>query len=186
MKRKDPEPLGASSIFNPSPLIITASIPSSFHPLDQVSASSANQIVGYCQRGYLGSHMSHINHALIVYDEKVVHIPYGDEVLIIRGDDCEGKSKSKLNIISYTRTLKYIQKGCQVYLVQVTSKKAEDKSEEKRLEGVSIIQEFPEVFPEDLLGLPPARQVEFQIDLVLGAAPIARPMYRLAPAEMQE
>ncbi|GJS27265.1 putative reverse transcriptase domain-containing protein [Tanacetum coccineum] len=68
-------------------------------------------------------------HALIVCDEKVVRIPYGDEVLIIRGDNCDGRSK--LNIISCTRTQKYIQKGCQVYLAQVTSKKAEDKSKEK-------------------------------------------------------
>ncbi|GJV97576.1 hypothetical protein Tco_1549153 [Tanacetum coccineum] len=76
---------------------------------------------------------------------------------------------SKLNIIPCTRTQKYIQKGCQVYLAQVTSKKAEDKSEEKRLKDVTIVQEFP----EDLSGLPPARQVEFQIDLVPGAAPVA-------------
>nr|GFA54439.1 putative reverse transcriptase domain-containing protein [Tanacetum cinerariifolium] len=69
---------------------------------------------------------------------------------------------------------------------QVTSKKAEDKSEEKRLEDVPIVREFLEVFPEDLPGLPPTRQVEFQIDLVPGAAPIARAPYRLAPAEMQE
>ncbi|GKG40680.1 hypothetical protein Tco_0469892, partial [Tanacetum coccineum] len=72
------------------------------------------------------------------------------------------------------------------YLAQVTSKKAEDKSKEKRLEDVPIVQEFPEVFPEDLPGFPPARQVEFQIDLVLGAVPVARALYRLAPAEMQE
>ncbi|GKA77056.1 putative reverse transcriptase domain-containing protein [Tanacetum coccineum] len=98
-------------------------------------------------------------HALIVCDEKVVRIPYGDEVLIIRGDNCD--SGSKLNIISCTRTQKYIEKGCQVYLAQVTSKKAEDKSEEKRLEDVPIVREFPKVFPEDLPGLPPARQVEF-------------------------
>ncbi|GJU66640.1 putative reverse transcriptase domain-containing protein [Tanacetum coccineum] len=125
-------------------------------------------------------------HALIVCDEKVVRIPYGDEVLIIRGDDYDNGSKSKLNIISCTKTQKYIQKGCQVYLAQVTSKKAEDKSEEERLEDVSIVREFSEVFPEDLPGLPPARQVEFQIDLVPGAAPVARAPYRLAPAEMQE
>ncbi|GJT39648.1 putative reverse transcriptase domain-containing protein [Tanacetum coccineum] len=123
-------------------------------------------------------------HALIVCDEKVVRIPYGDEVLIIRGDDYG--NGSKLNIISCTRTQKYIQKGCQVYLAQVTSKKAEDKSEEKRLEDVPIIREFLEVFPDDLPGLPPARQVEFQINLVPGAAPVARTLYRLAPAEMQE
>ncbi|GKC59787.1 putative reverse transcriptase domain-containing protein, partial [Tanacetum coccineum] len=67
--------------------------------------------------------------------------------------------------------VKYIQKGCQVYLAQVTSKKAEDKSEEKRLEDVPIIREFPEVFPEDLPRLPPTRQVKFQIDLVPGATP---------------
>nr|GEV34034.1 putative reverse transcriptase domain-containing protein [Tanacetum cinerariifolium] len=68
----------------------------------------------------------------------------------------------------------------------ITSKKAEDKSEEKRLEDVSIVQEFLEVFLEDLPGLPPARQVEFQINLVPCAAPVARAPYRLAPAEMQE
>ncbi|GJZ11059.1 putative reverse transcriptase domain-containing protein [Tanacetum coccineum] len=49
-----------------------------------------------------------------------------------------------------------------------------------------IVQDFPEVFPEDLPGLPPTRQVEFQIDLVPGAAPIARAPYRLAPSEMKE
>ncbi|GJX12244.1 putative reverse transcriptase domain-containing protein [Tanacetum coccineum] len=125
-------------------------------------------------------------HALIVCNEKVVRIPYRDEVLIIRGNDCDGGSKSKLNIISCTKTQKYIQKGCQVYLAQVTSKKTDDKLEEKRLEDVPIVYEFMEVFLEYLPGVPPARQVEFQIDLVSGAAPVARAPYRLAPAEMQE
>nr|GFD23467.1 reverse transcriptase domain-containing protein [Tanacetum cinerariifolium] len=60
-------------------------------------------------------------HALIVCDEKVVRIPYEDEVLIIRGDNYDGGSK--LNTISCTKTQKYIQKGYQVYLAQVTSKK---------------------------------------------------------------
>ncbi|GJV18101.1 putative reverse transcriptase domain-containing protein [Tanacetum coccineum] len=92
-------------------------------------------------------------HALIVCDKKVVRILYGDEVLIIRGDNCD--VGSNLNIISCTRTQKYIQKGCQVYLAQVTSKKAKDKSDEKQLEDVPIIREFSEVFLEDLLGLPP-------------------------------
>ncbi|GJQ90284.1 putative reverse transcriptase domain-containing protein [Tanacetum coccineum] len=125
-------------------------------------------------------------HALIVCDKKVVHIPYGDEVLKIRGDDCDGRSKTKLNIILCTKTQKYIHKGCQVYLAQVTSKKTEDQSKEKRLEGVPIVREFPKVFLEDLPGLPPARQVKFQIDLVPGDAPVARAPYRLAPAELQE
>jgi len=62
----------------------------------------------------------------------------------------------------------------------------EKKSDEKRLEDVPIVKEFQEVFPEELPGLPPTRQVEFQIELVPGAAPIARAPYRLAPSEMQE
>ncbi|GKA66378.1 reverse transcriptase domain-containing protein [Tanacetum coccineum] len=60
------------------------------------------------------------------------------------------------------------------------------KSDEKKLEDIPVVKEFPDVFPEDLPGLPPVRQVEFQIDLILGAAPVARTPYRLAPSEMQE
>ncbi|GKA60289.1 putative reverse transcriptase domain-containing protein [Tanacetum coccineum] len=90
------------------------------------------------------------NHAVIVYDEKIVRIPYGNEILIF------------------------------------TVKKNKDESKEKRLEDVPTVQDFPEVFPEDLPRLPPIRQVEFQIDLVPGAGPVARAPYRLAPSEMEE
>ncbi|GJZ60406.1 putative reverse transcriptase domain-containing protein [Tanacetum coccineum] len=79
-----------------------------------------------------------------------------------------------------------MQKGFPIFLAHVTAKEVKDKSEKKRLEDVSIVQDFPEVFPEDLPGLPPTRQVEFQIDLVPGAAPVARAPYRLAPSEMKE
>nr|GEU68370.1 putative reverse transcriptase domain-containing protein [Tanacetum cinerariifolium] len=72
-----------------------------------------------------------------------------------------------------------------VYDVELADK-AEDKSKEKRLEDVPIVQDFPEVFPEDLPGIPPTRQVEFQIDLIPGAAPVARAPYRLATSEMKE
>ncbi|GJR95090.1 putative reverse transcriptase domain-containing protein [Tanacetum coccineum] len=58
------------------------------------------------------------------------------------------------------------REGFLSFLAHVTTKEIEDKSEEKRLEDVPIVQNFPEVFPEDLPGLPPTRQVEFQIDLV--------------------
>ncbi|GKG30696.1 hypothetical protein Tco_0423184, partial [Tanacetum coccineum] len=76
--------------------------------------------------------------------------------------------------------------GCPIFLAQVTMKKAEDKSKEKQLEEVPVVQDFPEVFPEDLPGIPPTRQVEFQIDLIPGAALVARAPYRLAPSEMKE
>ncbi|GKD82207.1 hypothetical protein Tco_1349046, partial [Tanacetum coccineum] len=64
-----------------------------------------------------------------------------------------------------------MQKGFPIFLAHVTAKEVEDKSEKKRLEDVPIVRDFPEVFPEDLPGLPSTRQVEFQIDLVPGAAP---------------
>ncbi|GKB27580.1 hypothetical protein Tco_0866981 [Tanacetum coccineum] len=58
-----------------------------------------------------------------------------------------------------------------VFLAHITTKENEDKSDKKRLEDVPIVRDFPEVFPEDLSGLPPSRQVEFQIDLMSGVAP---------------
>ncbi|GJZ76345.1 putative reverse transcriptase domain-containing protein [Tanacetum coccineum] len=57
----------------------------------------------------------------------------------------------------------------EVFLAHVTAKKAEDKLEEKRLEDVPIVRDFPEVFLEDLSGIPPTRQVEFQIDFIPSA-----------------
>ncbi|GJY57163.1 reverse transcriptase domain-containing protein [Tanacetum coccineum] len=62
----------------------------------------------------------------------------------------------------------------------------EKKSDEKRLEDIPIVREFSDVFPKDLPGLPPVRQVEFQIDLIPGATLVARAPYRLALLEMQE
>ncbi|GJW51082.1 putative reverse transcriptase domain-containing protein [Tanacetum coccineum] len=82
-------------------------------------------------------------HALIVCDEEVVRIPYGNEVLIIRGDDCDSRRRANCTRIS--------------------------RSLSRRLAWTTT-----------------ARQVEFQIDLVHGAAPVARAPYRLAPAKMQE
>ncbi|GJT16489.1 putative reverse transcriptase domain-containing protein [Tanacetum coccineum] len=124
--------------------------------------------------------------AVIVCAEKIVRIPWRNKTLIIHGDGSTQGSVTRLNIISCTKTLKYMEKGFPIFLAHVTTKEIEDKSEKKRLEDVPIVQDFPEVFPEDLPGLPPTRQVEFQIDLVPGAAPVARAPYRLAPSEMKE
>ncbi|GJS52944.1 putative reverse transcriptase domain-containing protein [Tanacetum coccineum] len=107
-------------------------------------------------------------------------------MLIFQGNGNNQREESRLNIISCTKAQEYLSKGCDVFLAHITMKEAKDKLEGKRLEDVPIIRDFPEVFPEDLLGIPPARQLEFQIDLVPGAAPIARVPYRLAPSEMKE
>ncbi|GJX09098.1 putative reverse transcriptase domain-containing protein [Tanacetum coccineum] len=78
-------------------------------------------------------------HVVIVCDEKIVRIPFGNEILIVRGDGSNNEHGSRLNIISCTKTQKYLLKGCHVFLAHVTAKKAEDKSEEKRLEDVPIV-----------------------------------------------
>ncbi|GKB90282.1 hypothetical protein Tco_0962554 [Tanacetum coccineum] len=101
--------------------------------------------------------------AVIVCAEKIVSIPWGNETLIIYGD---GRFP--------------------IFLAHVTAKEVEDKSEKKRLEDVPIVKDFPYVIPEDLPGLPPTRQVEFQIDLVPGATPVVRAPYRLAPYRLDK
>ncbi|GKB36051.1 putative reverse transcriptase domain-containing protein [Tanacetum coccineum] len=117
-------------------------------------------------------------HARIICDEKVVHIPINSETLIIRGD----RSKTRLSLISCIKTKRYISMGYQVFVAQVIEK----KSDEKRLEDIPVVREFLEVFREDLPGLPPVCQVKFQINLIPGAALVAREPYRLAPSEMHE
>ncbi|GJW89055.1 putative reverse transcriptase domain-containing protein [Tanacetum coccineum] len=100
-------------------------------------------------------------HAVIVCDEKIVHVPFRIETLIICGDRSNHGSDSRLNIISCTNTQKYLLKGCHVFLAQITVKKARDKLEEKRLKDVPVVRYFLEVFPEDLPSVPSTRQVEF-------------------------
>ncbi|GJS02952.1 putative reverse transcriptase domain-containing protein [Tanacetum coccineum] len=75
---------------------------------------------------------------------------------------------------------------CDEKVIHIPINVMEKKLDEKKLEDIPVVKEFPNVFPEDLPGLPPIRQVEFQIDLIPGAAPVARTPYRLAPSEMQE
>ncbi|GKA34549.1 hypothetical protein Tco_0720978 [Tanacetum coccineum] len=124
--------------------------------------------------------------AIIVCAEKIIRIPWGNETLIVHGNGSNRGNKTRLNIISCTKAQEYMLKGCQVFLAQVTTKEAEDKSKKKRLEDVPIVQDFPEVFPEDLPGLTLTRQVEFKIDLIPGIEPVARAPYRLAPFKMKE
>nr|GEW60353.1 putative reverse transcriptase domain-containing protein [Tanacetum cinerariifolium] len=80
--------------------------------------------------------------------------------------DSNNEHGSQLNIISCTKMQKYLLKGCHVFLAHVTVKKAEDNSEEKRLEDVTIVRDFPELFLEDLLEQARARRTS-QINLVV-------------------
>ncbi|GKC73112.1 putative reverse transcriptase domain-containing protein [Tanacetum coccineum] len=77
---------------------------------------------------------------------------------------------------------KYVERGCSLFVAHVTKKEPVERS----LKDVPVIRDFPEVFLDDLPGLPPPRQVEFRIELVPGAAPVARVPYRLASSKMKE
>nr|GEV90375.1 hypothetical protein [Tanacetum cinerariifolium] len=109
--------------------------------------------------------------AIIVCAEKIVRIPWGNETLIIRGDRSDRGNKTHLNIISCTKTQKYMRRGCHIFLAHVTTKKAADKSEEKRFKDVPIIQDFLEVFPEDLSTPGAIRQRSYKAQfLTLGSS----------------
>nr|GFB51512.1 putative reverse transcriptase domain-containing protein [Tanacetum cinerariifolium] len=73
-------------------------------------------------------------------------------------------------------------RGSQLFIAQVTEK----EPTKKQLQDVPMIRNFPEVFPDDLPGLPPPRQVKFKIELIPGATPVVGAPYRLAPSELKE
>ncbi|GKG24403.1 hypothetical protein Tco_0395031, partial [Tanacetum coccineum] len=112
--------------------------------------------------------------------------PYGNETLTFCGNEGSNGRGSRLTVIECSKAQEYMAKGCQVFLAQISAKKEEDKLEGQQIKDVPIVWDFPEVFPEDLPGLLPARLMEFQIDLIPGAAPVARAPYRLTPSEMKE
>nr|GFA13531.1 putative reverse transcriptase domain-containing protein [Tanacetum cinerariifolium] len=105
-------------------------------------------------------------HAVIVCDEKLVQIPYGNGTLTFRGNKSNNGRESRLTVISCLKAQRYMAKGCQTFMAQISARTEEDKSKGKQLKDVPIVRDFPEMFPEDLPGLPPARPVEFQIDLI--------------------
>ncbi|GJT26526.1 hypothetical protein Tco_0906801 [Tanacetum coccineum] len=114
--------------------------------------------------------------------KKIVRISFcGVGNLDFHGDGSRNKRGTRLNIISCTKAQKYLLQGCHLFLAHITVKETGDKSKKKQLQDVPVVKNFPEVFPEDLPGLPPTRQVEFHIDLVPVFAPVARAPYRFGP-----
>ncbi|GJZ28928.1 hypothetical protein Tco_0573575 [Tanacetum coccineum] len=90
--------------------------------------------------------------------------------------------EDKVEHLDESRARRYLPRGCHAFMAHVINTNFEKKS----VEDVPIVNEFLDVFPEELLGIPPERQVEFRIDLIPGATPIAKTPYRLAPSEMKE
>nr|GEZ01846.1 putative reverse transcriptase domain-containing protein [Tanacetum cinerariifolium] len=126
------------------------------------------------------------HHAMIMCNEKLVRVPFGNETLVFRGAENYIGRESRLTVTPCSKVQEYWAKGCHVFLAQISATREDDKPEGKQVKDIPIIQDFPEVFPKNLPGLPPAQPVEFQIDLILGVAPVARATYRLAPSEMKE
>ncbi|KAD4385747.1 hypothetical protein E3N88_25916 [Mikania micrantha] len=115
----------------------------------------------------------------VICSEKLLRIPLpSDRVLEVKGD----QAKRSVKIISCIKARKCLQKQCIAFLAHVVEK----EKDKKKIQDVPVVKEYPEVFPEDLPGLPPVRPVEFRIDLIPGATPVAKSPYRLAPSEMQE
>ena len=85
-------------------------------------------------------------------------------------------------MISAIAAQRMLRKGCQGYLAYVV----ETGKEGTILDEIPIVREFPDVFPDDITGLPPDREVEFTIDLIPGTKPTSIPPYRMAPAELRE
>ncbi|KAD5318373.1 hypothetical protein E3N88_18319 [Mikania micrantha] len=111
-------------------------------------------------------------------EHKIITIPLtNDKKMVVIGH----KVRELPHIISYAKTEKYSRKGNITYLAYVITKKEDAVPKE-----IPIVSEYLDVFPEELPGVPPPRQVEFRIDLIPGAAPVAKAPYRLAPFEMQE
>ncbi|GJY06040.1 hypothetical protein Tco_0371980 [Tanacetum coccineum] len=82
------------------------------------------------------------SHSMIVCDEKLVRIPYGNETLIFHGNESNNGRESRLTIISCSKAQEYMAKGCQIFLAQISSMKEEDKSEGKQLKDVPIIRDL--------------------------------------------
>nr|GEW50116.1 hypothetical protein [Tanacetum cinerariifolium] len=98
---------------------------------------------------------------------------------VVVGMDWLSKNYAK---ILYDKKVVHVPIDGETLIIRVMEKKLD----EKRLEDIPVVKEFPDNFPEDLPGLPLVRQVEFQIDLTPGTTPVARAPYRLAPSKMQE
>nr|XP_043633095.1 uncharacterized protein LOC122604272 [Erigeron canadensis] len=115
--------------------------------------------------------------AKIACDEKAVYLKTSrGEDLVVYGN----RKERSIPVCTFTRAKRYISHGCHAYFAHIVDVEKKPLS----IEDIPIVNKFVDFFPEDLSGIPPERQVEFSIDLIPGANPIAKAPYRLAPTEM--
>jgi len=99
-----------------------------------------------------------------------------NETVIFKGE------KQKQKFLSIMQTRRLLCQGCQAYLAYVR----DVEKGNLKIEDIPVVCEFPDVFPDELPGLPPDREIEFTIDLASGTEPISKAPYRVAPVEMKE
>nr|XP_043619683.1 uncharacterized protein LOC122591483 [Erigeron canadensis] len=117
--------------------------------------------------------------AKIACDEKAIYLKTSKGEDLVVYDD---RNERPISICTFSRAQRYLSHGCHAYLADIVDVEKKPLS----IEDIPIVCEFADVFPEDLPGIPPERKVEFSIDLIPVAIPIAKSPYRLAPSEMQE
>ncbi|EOX94130.1 DNA/RNA polymerases superfamily protein [Theobroma cacao] len=118
-------------------------------------------------------------HASVDCYHKLVRFDFpGEPLFSIQGD----RSNAPTNLISVISARRLLRQGCIGYLAVVKDSQAKIGD----VTQVSVVKEFVDVFPEELPGLPPEREVEFCIDLIPDTRPISIPPYRMAPAELKE
>ncbi|KAJ9180944.1 hypothetical protein P3X46_009128, partial [Hevea brasiliensis] len=101
----------------------------------------------------------------------------GNEITVVRE-----RTDFLSNVISATVARRMMRKGCEAYLAHVV----DTRQAKPNLSDIPTVKDFPEVFPEELPGLPPEREVEFAIETLPGTAPISIAPYRMAPTELRE
>ncbi|KAL5540682.1 hypothetical protein UlMin_043334 [Ulmus minor] len=123
--------------------------------------------------------LSKYNATIHCKKRKVVFEPHGKEKFELIGDP----KQSRTPMISAIKAFKLLANGCEGFLASIVDNCEDGRS---RPEDVLVVKDYLEVFPEDLLGLPPDREIEFEIELLPGSQPISKAPYRMAPAELQE
>ena len=126
------------------------------------------------------------NQAIIDCEKKEIHLTLEGDIegkrIFFQNEEQLGRH---LCFISYVQAVKYQRRGCQGYLASLVGGTEGEKADVDPA-NVRVVSEYLDVFPDELPGLQPMRDLEFVIDVLLGTAPISKAPYRMAPAELQD
>ena len=114
--------------------------------------------------------------------KRVIFNLLGVPQFIFQGD----RPTASVSIISCLQARNVLRKGGEAFLAYVSETGLEEESKEVQVVDIRAVRDYPDVFPDDLPGLPPVREVDFAIDLAPGTEPISKAPYRMAPAELKE